>query len=172
MTISLSETKKIEFLKDEYLLLQNQYEDYDKRSLQIKGWVSSGAIAGLALGFSTSEDLAYVIPIITAIIVVITWYLEAYWKIFQYALSDRIRSIEAFFRNDQDILQKEIAPFQIYNSWFSSYTKDNPIYPYEQTKRPVKFHKRLKNAAFQRFVLLPYFPIILLCIASAAILVC
>ena len=34
-------------LKDEYLLLQNQYEDFDRRSLTIKGWFGGGAAAAV-----------------------------------------------------------------------------------------------------------------------------
>ena len=44
------------FLKDEYLKLQDLFEDFDRRSLTIKGWVSAGAavaiVAGAALAFA------------------------------------------------------------------------------------------------------------------------
>ena len=43
--------QKYQFLKDEYLLLQNFYEDFDRRALLIKGWSVTVAIAGLTLGF-------------------------------------------------------------------------------------------------------------------------
>ena len=39
--------------RQSYLLLQNQYEDYDRRSMTIKGWVGSGAAAALALALSS-----------------------------------------------------------------------------------------------------------------------
>jgi hypothetical protein len=32
-------------LKGEYILLQNLYEDFDRRSLAIKGWIAAGAVA-------------------------------------------------------------------------------------------------------------------------------
>ena len=51
MVIKLPDDQRRGYLRDEYLFLQGQYEDYDKRSLTIKGWVSTGAIAALALAF-------------------------------------------------------------------------------------------------------------------------
>jgi hypothetical protein len=112
------------YLKDEYLLLQNQYEDYDRRSLTIKGWVGSGAAAAIALAFNISYPAALLIPIVVIVIAAVFWYLEAYWKVFQYALADRIRVIEAFFRNDAEILIQHPAPFQTYNFWFKSFAND------------------------------------------------
>jgi hypothetical protein len=128
--IQLDASQKLSMLRDEYLFLQQQYEDYDKRSLTIKGWVSSGAIAALALGFSTSYKLTFLIPIFVSVVVVMVWYLEAYWKLFQYALSDRIRILEAHFRGDDEILAKDPDPFQIYHWRFKSYALDEPIYEY------------------------------------------
>ncbi len=102
--MQLDEKEKRSFLKDEYLLLQNQYEDFDRRSLTIKGWIGSGAAASLALSFNSTSRYAFLVPIFVAVIAAVFWYLEASWKMFQYALSDRIRIIEAYFREDPDIL--------------------------------------------------------------------
>lgn len=155
-------------LKSEYLLLQGQYEDYDSRSITIKGWVSSGAVAALALGLSSDNKLAIAIPIVTAIIVAMVWYLEAHWKLFQYALSDRIRILEAHFRGDKEILIKDPEPFQVYHWWFKSYKYDEPIYEYERALgRPRSRSQRLIQAAFQRFVFIPHLPIILMCLVIA-----
>jgi len=172
MTGEISTEQRHNYLRDEYLFLQQQYEDYDKRSLTIKSWVSSGAAAALALAFNASSMF---VTVIVAIIVLVTWYLEAYWKLFQYALADRIRIIEAYFRNDPDVLFKNPDPFQTYHWWFKSYKKDEPIYGYEKTapgnqKRPRSHRSRLIQAAFQRFVYLPYLPIVVLCFASFLIL--
>ena len=84
--------------EDEYILLQSQYENYDNRSITIKGWVASGATVAIALGFSTTHKFSYLIPVAVGIIVVSIWYLETYWKLFQYALRPRIQVIEAHFR--------------------------------------------------------------------------
>ena len=51
MGLQLDEKERASYLKDEWLLLQNHYEDFDRRSLTIKGWVSTGATAGLAIAF-------------------------------------------------------------------------------------------------------------------------
>ncbi len=166
----ISDEQRRTFLRDEYLFIQGQYEDYDKRSLTIKGWIGSGAIAALAIAFNSTYKFAFVIPLIAFVIVCVVWYLEAYWKLFQYALADRIRIIEAYFRNDSDIFEKNPDPFQIYHYWFKSYSKDQPIYPYEKTRRhaprPRRHAERLREAAFQRFVYLPYVPLLVLCIGS------
>lgn len=86
------------------------------------------------------------------------------WKMFQYSIIDRIRIIEAHFRNDQEILIKNPAPLQIYNWWFRSFSKDEPIYSYEK-HRPRSKLIRLWAAGKQTFVHLPYSLIILICIA-------
>lgn len=174
MPSEISEDLRRSYLRDEYLFLQAQYEDYDKRSLTIKGWVSGGAATALALGFNASIKPAAVVPVIVAVIIAVVWFLEACWKVFQYALADRIRIIEAYFRNDPDILFKDPAPFQTYHWWFRSYSQDQPIYAYERTggfwSRPKPLSVRLLKAAFQTFVCLPYLPILVLCVLSFAIL--
>ncbi|MBP7000853.1 hypothetical protein [Amaricoccus sp.] len=103
------------FLKDEYILLQNLYEDYDRRSITIKGWVASGAIVAIALGFNESYSLNYLIPIAVAIVTISIWYVETYWKMFQAALRPRIKVIEAHFRSDPYRIFPDPAPFQSYD---------------------------------------------------------
>jgi len=83
----LGDQERRSYLRDEYLLLQTQYEDYDRRSLTINGWIASGAVAGLAISFGSSYKLVYVVPLIVALMAGVFWYLEAYWKLFQYALT-------------------------------------------------------------------------------------
>jgi hypothetical protein len=151
------------FLKDEYLLLQDQYEDFDRRSLTIKGWIATGAAAALAISFSATSRLAYAVPVIVAILTAVFWYLEAYWRLFQDAIGDRIRVIEAYFRSDPDILEKEPAPFQTYHRFYLSFDHDDPLYNYEKAQgRPRRRSKRVREVAFRRFVLLPYAIIIIL----------
>jgi hypothetical protein len=170
MPIELDQKERSSFLKDEWVLLQNQYEDFDKRSLTIKGWVSTGAIAGLAIGFGAAVNHAYIIPIIVGAVTAAFWYLEVYWKMFQYALADRIRIIEAYFRNDPDILIKDPSPFQLYNWWFRTHVQDEPIYPYERSFRPQRIYRRMRKVALQRFVCLPYALIIFISILAAMFL--
>jgi len=149
------------FLRDEYLLLQNQYEDYDRRSITIKGWVSSGMVAGLA--FSLTKDAASpFIPFIIALFALVFWWLEASWKIFQYAIVGRIRILEANFRNDPDILYKNPPPFQVYHWWYKTFANDEPIFVYETTRRRRHWVMRVLRVATQPFVQLPYSIIIIL----------
>ena len=96
-TMSVTPEEKRALLKEEYFFLQQQYQAFDDKTLTIKGWISTGAIAGLALAFGNEVHHAYLIPCFIIVISCIFWYLEAYWKLFQYAFSDRIRIIEAYF---------------------------------------------------------------------------
>jgi hypothetical protein len=89
---------------------------------------------------------------------------------FQYALSDRIRVIEAYFRGDPDVLIKDPVPFQTYNAWFESYLQDRPIYPYEENYRPQSYGARFWEAARQGFVCALYVAIIALSLISFVVL--
>lgn len=153
-----------QLLRDEYLKLQDQYEDYDRRALTIKGWISAASIAGFALGIDSGKHVNVATLIAIALIALCFWYLESSWKLFQYAIRDRIRIIEAHFRKDERILFKNPQPLQIYHWWFKSYSQDLPIYPHESEYRPSSKGKRLLKAAFQPFVHLPYSLIILICL--------
>lgn len=157
------------FLKDEYLKLQDQYEDYDRRALVIKGWIGAGALAGFALGTNADKHVTLLTLFAISLIALCFWYLEAKWKTFQYAIADRIRIIEAHFRRDPHVLFKDPKPLQIYHWWFKSYSKDEPIYGYETAYRPAKKWQRFRSAAFQDFVHLPYSLIIVLCILIGVI---
>ena len=48
---------KLQLLKDEYLLLQRIYEDFDSRALTIKGWSATVGIAAIGVGFYQSSYL-------------------------------------------------------------------------------------------------------------------
>ncbi|MCA9176527.1 MAG: hypothetical protein KDB14_18695 [Planctomycetales bacterium] len=154
-------------LRDEYFKLQDQYEDYDRRALQIKGWIGAGSLAAFAIGLDPGNSAGGLIWLIIAIMCSCFWYLEAKWKLFQYALADRIRILEAHFRADPDVMVKDPEPFQIYSWWFRSYVKDEPIFLYEKERgyRPRSRAQRLLGAARQSFVHLPYSLIIGLSIA-------
>jgi hypothetical protein len=145
--------------KDEYFKLQDQYEDFDRRSLQIKGWIASAAVAAVALGFGQAGRKVWIAVAVTAACI---WLLEAFWKMFQYGFRDRIRTLEGYFRGDKDA--NPVAPFQIYNSWFKSHVEDAPIYDYEKDRRPRPYLWRFMKAMAHPFVFLPYLPIIVMCL--------
>src|SRR5260370_32534860 len=84
-------------LRDEYLLLQNAYEDSDRRAVTIKGWSATVAAVGLGAGFQYGRREFWMISVGTA---VVFWVLEAIWKAFQYGHSRRIQQIESYFRGE------------------------------------------------------------------------
>jgi hypothetical protein len=165
----MNEEQRRDCLREEYQILQRQYEDFDQRSLTIKGWISAAAIAAIALGADKGRNPHGEIWLAIAAIAACVWYLEGRWKTFQYAMRNRIRIIEAYFRDDPDILIKNPAPFQIYHWWFRSYANDEPIYEYEKQSRPKRYWIRLWVAMKQQFVFVPYAPIILVCIIMFAL---
>lgn len=145
--------------KDEYVLLQGIYEDFDRRSLQIKGWISGGAIAGI--GLALGKDHYNEILVVVAFVSLCIWYIEARWKLFQQGFRDRIRAIEAMFRNDQDA--PAIVPLQIYHSWYQSYVEGKPLYDSESAASHRSKILRLLCAMGLDFVFVPYLPIIAIC---------
>ena len=161
---SFTEPELRGYLKDEYLLLQDQYEDFDRRTLTIKGWVGTSAFAALAVSFSTTNTYAFIFPVMAAVLAGVFWYLEAHWKLFQQASADRIRIIEAFFRDDSEVFEKNPLPFQAFHQFSLSYGPDNPLYEYEKTVegRPRPKRRRLYRLARQGFVCQPYLTIIVL----------
>jgi hypothetical protein len=158
----MNSDQKLGFLRDEYLKLQDQYEDFDRRALTIKGWVGAGSAAAMAIGLDSNKSGGGAIWIITIVLSLCFWYLEARWKQFQFALQDRIRILEAHFRGDMDILVKDPAPFQIFDWWNRSYENDEPIYEIERERRGKPKTERLRRAAALYFVMMPYAAIIVL----------
>lgn len=98
-------------LRAEYLLLQSQYEDYDKRALSLKAIAGPLLGAGVAAGLKEGSDAILVATIAVALSL---WLLEAIWKSFQYCMVGRIELLEAWFRGAGPT---DIAPFQIYTAW-------------------------------------------------------
>jgi hypothetical protein len=167
---SLTDPEFRAFLKDEYLLLQDQHEDFDRRTLTIKGWIGTGAFAALAVAFSSSYKYAYILP---------CWWQSwpAYSGISRHTGSyfnrlARIRIIEAYFREDPKIFEKNSVPFQAYHRFYLSYQPDEPIYEYEKKEkgRPRSKSRRLGELAGQGFVCQPYLTIIVLGIAFFIVL--
>lgn len=107
---------KIGLLKDEYLLLQKFYEDFDARLITIKGWSATIGLAAIGGGFY--ED--HFLWLFAAGAALVFWIIEALWKSFQYKYADRITAIEATFRSGKF---DEISPFQIYASWFDAFER-------------------------------------------------
>lgn len=108
--------KNLELLKDEYIQLQNFYEDVDKRALTIKGWNVTIAIAAIGAGFLVSPHLWF----IAALASIVFWYLEAFWRAYHFFLSTRIKEIEKSIREDT---WENFYPLQLYTTWTNTFNK-------------------------------------------------
>jgi len=87
-------------LKEEYLFLQQTYEDFDNRALMIKGWCITISLGAATFGFSEG-DYSKALCLFIAGSAALFWLIEAKWKTFQYANAYRIRILEAHFRGDE-----------------------------------------------------------------------
>ena len=112
----MDEQTKVALLKDEYLTLQQFYEDFDKRILGIKGWSATIAIAAIGVAFYQTRFLW----LFAAAASLVFWLLETIWKGFQYCYSSRIERLEKAFRDEKF---DNIAPFQIGQSWYKEFQK-------------------------------------------------
>jgi hypothetical protein len=110
---------RVGLLKDEYLLLQKFYEDFDARIMTIKGWSATIGLAAIGTGFYQSRFLF----LFASAAGLAFWTLDAIWKSFQYSYAPRIVAIETAFRNSDF---SSIEPLQIYSAWFASYHRTGP----------------------------------------------
>jgi hypothetical protein len=106
------------FLKDEYIFLQNTYEDFDKRALMIKNWSVTVSLVALGLGVQYKTPLLWALACGATILF---WIIEAKWKSFQYAFAPRIKEIERYFRGEPQ--PETMLPFQVYSSWSKKYNQ-------------------------------------------------
>jgi hypothetical protein len=125
----MDEKTKISLLGNEYSLLQQFYEDFDKRILGIKGWSATIAIAAIGGGFYQTRLLW----LFAAGASLVFWLLETIWKGFQYCYSPRIELLERAFREDKF---EHVAPFQIGKSWYKEFQK-NGYQMFSNFKLPI-----------------------------------
>lgn len=136
-------------LKSEYLALQSHYEGFDTRIISIKTWGTALFAGAIVVGVKEDSPL---ILILTTFASGVIWWLEARWKTFQYCYTDRIKEIEAWFRNPE---ATDIAPFQIFTAWGVVWN------------RHFKTRKALLTVALQPFVLIPYLPTLAISMIAA-----
>lgn len=139
--------RDLQLLKDEYVLLQNIYEDFDRRVLQIKGWMAAGGAAGAGLAVQHGQSERGLLWLLIAALALCFWFLEWRWKTFQAAHDERITKLEAMFRGERVEPGSE-APFQVFTSWFASYRR---------------LRWRSLPYMFMPSVMVPYVPIIGFC---------
>ena len=121
----MMEEKRAELLKDEYVMLQNFYEDIDAKGMTIKSWAITVALATIGTGLLYRKEVL----LIGFFVSLGFWYLEAHWRGLSYFFAARIRNIEAAFRTDA---WKAEVPLQVYSTWTDEYKKVG-----DQTRRYI-----------------------------------
>jgi hypothetical protein len=106
----LDEEKRADLLKDEYIMLQNFYEDIDAKGLTIKSWAITVALATIGTGLLYRKEVL----LVGFFVSLAFWYLEAHWRGLSYFFAVRIKNIEAAFR---DNTWKDEVPLQVYATW-------------------------------------------------------
>lgn len=97
-------------LQAEYLHLQKVIEDFDGRVITIKAWSISFSLVAFLGAFAAHSDGALLIASASALLF---WFIEAYWKRYQFVYYRRCNDIERFFRGEVTT----IFPLQIGATW-------------------------------------------------------
>lgn len=104
----------LELLEKEYFHLQSEIESFDEKSLTIKAW--SVSLAGVIAGSSSFSDNKLAI-LFAAFVSLMFWFIDGYWKTFQYANYHRVGYIEEYMRGERSDVQN----LQLTKSWSTSY---------------------------------------------------
>jgi hypothetical protein len=112
----MNEDKRIDLLKDEYIMLQQFYEDIDSKGLTIKSWAITVALAAIGTGILYRKEVL----LVGLFASLVFWYLEAYWRGLSHFFSARIKNIELVFQNGK---WNEEVPLQVYSTWTAEYQK-------------------------------------------------
>jgi hypothetical protein len=112
----MNEDKRIDLLKDEYIMLQHFYEDIDSKGLTIKNWAITVALPVIGTGLFYHKEL-FLIGLFAAMVF---WYLEAYWRGLSHFFSTRIKNIELAFQSGK---WNEEVPLQVYSTWVAEYKR-------------------------------------------------
>jgi hypothetical protein len=140
----MDDDKRAELLKDEYIMLQQFYEEIDSKGLTIKGWSITVALAAIGTGILYRREIL-LIGFLSALVF---WYLEAHWRGLSHFFSTRIKQIEAAFLSEE---WKKEPPLQVYATWDDEYIKSK-----DQTRRYM-----LKQSSF-----LPHSVIAVVCLLT------
>lgn len=101
-------------LKDEYVMLQEFYEDIDEKGLNIKNWSMTVALATIGAGLVYHRNIL----LLTVAAAIMFWILEGYWRGLSYFFVVRIKEIEDIFASDR---AEQEAPLQVYSTWEKAY---------------------------------------------------
>ena len=112
----MDEVTRADLLKDEYIMLQNFYEDIDSKGLTIKNWAITVALAAIGTGILYRKEIL----VVGFFASLVFWYLEAHWRGLSHFFSVRILDIEAAFQSEK---WKQEIPMQVYSTWSREYDK-------------------------------------------------
>jgi hypothetical protein len=144
--MKMDANKRVDLLKDEYVMLQHFYEDIDQKGLNIKNWSITVALASVGAGFIYHKDV-FLLGCGTALMF---WILEAYWRGLSYFFVVRIKDIESVFANNT---QNTEIPLQVYSTWERAFAEKG-----NQTVRYMfKFSSVLPHVAIALINALLYF---------------
>lgn len=134
--------QQVELLKDEYIMLQQFYEDIDEKGLTIKSWAITVALAAIGTGIVYRKEVL----LVGFFASLVFWYLEAHWRGLSHFFSVRIKNIELAFQTKK---WKEEVPLQVYATWNEEYQRSK-----DQTLRYM----------FKRTSILPHLLIAIVCL--------
>jgi hypothetical protein len=132
------------FLRDEYMFLQQTYDDFDRRLIVIKGWSVTIGSSAIVAGF-IAHRYAWLGGIAAALLF---WINEGMWKQLQFHYRPRIIDIEVAFQTNTF---SQIKPFQLYHQWMQSFST------------VAQKKARLGRIWSLNIVLVPHWPIIIIC---------
>jgi hypothetical protein len=133
-------------LKDEYVMLQQFYEDIDEKGLNIKNWSVTVALATIGAGLVYNRNIL----LLTFAAAIMFWVLEGYWRGLSYFFVVRIKEIEKAFAEGREAQE---VPLQVYSTWGKAYDTEK-----DQTLRYMfKFSAMLPHVAIAVISLLLYF---------------
>jgi hypothetical protein len=98
-------------LKDEYLMVQEFYQDIDRRCFTIMGWSITVAVAAVGAGIVYGQSILLLVAFLSAMMF---WYLEASWRGLSYFMSHRILQIEESIERGEG---GSMTPLQLYTEW-------------------------------------------------------
>lgn len=140
---SMENTNK-NLIEKEYFHLQNVIESFDAKSLTIKAWsVTLATAIASSSAFKSDETLL----LFASLASLMFWFIDGFWKTFQYANYRRSGLIEKFMRGEK----KTINSLQIGTSWGISNRNGG--------------NKRLLKILFWPHVLLPHAAMFILLLA-------
>jgi len=112
----MNDVTRADLLKDEYIMLQNFYEDIDSKGLTIKNWAITVALAAIGTGILYRKEV-FIVGFFASLVF---WYLEAHWRGLSHFFAVRIMNIESAFQSEQ---WKNEIPLQVYSTWSKEYEK-------------------------------------------------